>query len=240
MKKPIIAQNALVTYNEELGQDITDSYKIAKKFQMTPANAKRNLALTIKIYIELKSHLSNLKGEINTQLIENLDIEKEIIPTKLKTDRGVIIDGYYLTEMGYTLALQHFSTPKLQKTKMLIANARLEFAQAFFLMRNIIKNQPQDTSEFKQVDTSKFGKLSKKNKLHGRTEEVRGYFRSNKNSELSKLFGERTRLKNRLGGLMDIEILEEIKELDHKITTLQKTLIQEQLSEEVLNKKLLS
>jgi len=229
----------LVTFNTELNQNITDSYTLSKKFQVNHSNALRNIRDTISLYETLQSHPSWTMVES----VDKFNITNEVVATTLTTDRGKEVKGFLLTEMGYSLVLQQFSAPRLNKTKLLLAKTRLEFSQAFFLMRDIIMNQNQIMDVHKRVHDENFGELSRVGNDCGRTEEVRGYVRSSQKKKISRQFGQRKKLIDNLGGFFDGEILEDIEKLDLLILSIDESELsryQSSQREKVLNTNLLT
>lgn len=100
-----------------------------------------------------------------------------------------------------------------------------EFAYA---CDKLVSNQHQVNKElFDEIKsfmpTGSYGELNDKNGC-AKTKKVRGYYRSDKNDELSKLVGEKTRLVSKLSGFFDEEIKTEIVKIEMKITKLKETI----------------
>ena len=115
-----------------------------------------------------------------------------------------------------------------------------QFIKAFNAMEKELLNRDVHIEELEhvrkaQLDISTYGEISKANKLHARTKQVRSYVRSDKNNPLSVLMGKKVRLSQKLNGLFDDEIKREIEGLELKIEMVADSLHQEIKN---LNKKI--
>ena len=107
-----------------------------------------------------------------------------------------------------------------------------QFIKAFNAMEKELLNRDVHVEELEhvkkaQLDLSTYGTLSKANKLHARTKQVKSYVRSDKNNPLSVLLGQKARLTQKLNGLFDDEIKKELERLEVKIEMVADSLYQE-------------
>jgi len=107
-----------------------------------------------------------------------------------------------------------------------------QFIKVFNAMEKELLNRDVHVEELEHVkkarlDLSTYGEISKANKLHARTKQVRSYVRSDKNNPLSVLLGQKARLTQKLNGLFDDEIKKELERLEGKIEMVADSLYQE-------------
>ena len=191
-----------------------DSRDIAKVYEKRHGDLMR----TIRDHLD---KITTLRGENYLNAKVRLDNDYQ----KLSNGKVRKVPFYLLDRDIFNIVVLKFQGLKAMKYT-------LKFIDAFNAMEKELLNRDVHVEELEhvkkaQLDLSTYGTLSKANKLHARTKQVRSYVRSDKNNPLSVLLGQKARLTQKLNGLFDDEIKKELERLEGKIEMVADSLYQE-------------
>ena len=175
----------------------------------------------------IDNHIETLKriGEYENLNLYDALLRHREYSHKLRSG-GVDKRRYYLLSRDmFNIVVLKFQGDKAMKFT-------IQFIKAFNAMEKELLNRDVHVEELEhvkkaQLDLSTYGTLSKANKLHARTKQVKSYVRSDKNNPLSVLLGQKARLTQKLNGLFDDEIKKELERLEVKIEMVADSLYQE-------------
>ena len=197
-KEVMVINDTEVVFEKRENGIFTDSVTIAKVFKKYKKDG-------VTLNKDAHSDVITVIEDIATE--EDFSLGK-ISESKYVNSRNREYKMYLLDRDMFSLVVMGFSGKKALQWKR-------DYIRAFNKMEQGLREMQKLISTF-LPDMEKFGELNEKNNL-AKTKPVRGYFRTDKHDALSRLYGERRRLENRLGGLFDAEIQIQIDALDKEI-----------------------